>query len=222
METRKTLKKSVISFVCVLMVACMLFLVACNDKGDDNLPSINITTSVEDGSIVTKGNKIQFLVAVSDNSPYEVSVDNEELAKLSGNTLIILKDATEDTEIKLTAKIKRLPNVSKTVTFKMTAPVQLPEIYMTSSKPENSRLEKGDKFTVNASSTDKSPVILSVSDKTLATISGNEITIIGEPAHDSTLVVTATLKDFESVTKSRTYYVKAPTVKGQVQGKDGL
>ena len=77
METRKTLKKSVISFVCVLMVACMLFLVACNDKGDDNLPSINITTSVEDGSIVTKGNKIQFLVAVSDNSPYEVSVDNE-------------------------------------------------------------------------------------------------------------------------------------------------
>ena len=115
METRKSLKKSVISFVCVLMVACMLFLVACNDKGDDNLPSINITTSVEDGSIVTKGNKIQFLVAVSDNSPYEVSVDNEELAKLSGNTLIILKDATEDTEIKLTAKIKRLPNVSKTV-----------------------------------------------------------------------------------------------------------
>lgn len=221
METRKTLKKSVISFVCVLMVACMLFLVACDDKGDDNLPSINITTSVDDGSIVTKGNKIQFLVAVSDNSPYEVSVDNEELAKLSGNTLIILKDATEDTEIKLTAKIKRLPNVSKTVTFKMTAPVQLPEIYMTSSKPENSRLEKGDKFTVNASSTDKSPVILSVSDETLATISGNEITIIGEPAHDSTLVVTATLKDFESVTKSRTYYVKAPTVKGQVQGKDG-
>ena len=220
METRKTLKKSVISFVCVLMVACMLFLVACDDKGDDNLPSINITTSVDDGSIVTKGNKIQFLVAVSDNSPYEVSVDNEELAKLSGNTLVILKDATEDTEIKLTAKIKRLPNVSKTVTFKMTAPVQLPEIYMTSSKPENSRLEKGDKFTVNASSTDKSPVILSVSDKTLATISGNEITIIGEPAHDSTLVVTATLKDFESVTKSRTYYVKAPTVKGQVQGKD--
>ena len=84
METRKTLKKSVISFVCVLMVACMLFLVACNDKGDDNLPSINITTSVEDGSIVTKGNKIQFLVAVSDNSPYEVSVDNEELAKKIG------------------------------------------------------------------------------------------------------------------------------------------
>lgn len=221
METSKTLKKKALTLVCVLMVACMLFLVACNDKGNDNLPTINITTTVEDGSVVSKGDKINFLVAVSDNSPYEVSVDNEEMARLSGNSITILKDATQDLEIKLTAKIKRLPNVSKTVTFKMKAPEVLPEIAMTASKPENSRLELGDSFTITAASTDGSEVLLSVSDTTLASVSGNVVTIVGEPDHDSSLVVTATLKDYPTVTKSRHYYVKAPTVAGQVTGKDG-
>lgn len=221
METSKTLKKKALTLVCVLMVACMLFLVACNDKGNDNLPTINITTTVEDGSVVSKGDKISFLVAVSDNSPYEVSVDNEEMARLSGNSITILKDATQDLEIKLTAKIKRLPNVSKTVTFKMKAPEVLPEIAMTASKPENSRLELGDSFTITAASTDGSEVLLSVSDTTLASVSGNVVTIVGEPDHDSSLVVTATLKDYPTVTKSRHYYVKAPTVAGQVTGKDG-
>ena len=90
METRKRMKKSVIALVCVLLLASMvLTLVACDDKEDGNVPTINIVTSVAEGSIVNKGDKITFVVAVSDNSAYTVTVSNTDVASIVGNTLNI-------------------------------------------------------------------------------------------------------------------------------------
>lgn len=223
METRKRIKKSIVALVCVLLLASMVFsLVACDEKGDPNVPTINIvTTPYEDGATVSKGDKITFVVAVSDGSPYTVFVDNTDVASVKGNVLTINKDVTVDTDIKLIVKINRLPNVTKSVTFKMKAPVSLPTLSMTANKPEKSRLAKDDTITINASASDGSDVILSVSNENIAKIEGNVVTVIAEPEHEESLVVTATLANFPSVMKSKQYYVKAPEIAGQVTGKDG-
>lgn len=225
METRKTIKKSVVTLVCLILLASMFLMVACDEKttpsAEEQVPSISIVTSVTDGSVVNKGDKITFVVAVSDNSPYTVFVDNEDVAKVDGNTLIIMSEATKDLEFKLVVRINRLPGVTKSVTFKMKAPVKLPTVSMTANKPELSRLSKGDSVTVNATASDGSDVLLSVSNETLAKVDGNVVTIIAEPVHEEALSVTATLKDYPSVSVTRQYYVKAPAIDGQVAGKDG-
>jgi len=224
METRKRIKKSVIALVCVLLLASMVLTFAACD--DDNAPTINIvtylgSTEIKSGATVNKGDKINFVVAVSDNSAYTVSVDNTDVAKVEGNTLTVLKDADKDLEFNLIVKINRLPNAKKSVTFKMKAPLVLPTLTLTANKPEKARLEKGDTVTVNATSSDGSDVLLGISNTTLAKIEGNVVTIIEEPTHEESLVVTATLKDYPSVFVARQYYVKAPVIEGQVNGANG-
>lgn len=233
METRKTIKKGVVTLVCLLLLASMFLMVACDEKnnttgggsddgnGGEQLPSINIVTSVADGTVVNKGDKITFVVAVSDNSPYTVFVDNTDVAKVEGNTLFVMAEATKDLEFKLVVRINRLPGVTKAVTFKMKAPVKLPTISMKANKPELARLAKGDTITVNATASDGSDVLLSVSNETLAKVEGNVVTIVEEPTHEESLSVTATLKDYPSVYVTRQYYVKAPAIDGQVNGSNG-
>ena len=222
METRKRMKKSVIALVCVLLLASMvLTLVACDDKEDGNVPTINIVTSVAEGSIVNKGDKITFVVAVSDNSAYTVTVSNTDVASIVGNTLYINAEASQDLDLNLIVSINRLPNVKKVVTFKMKAPVVLPTLTVKASKPEKTRLEKDDTVIVNAVSSDGSDVVLGVSNETLAKVEGNVVTIIAEPAHEESLTITASLKDYPSVLVARQYYVKAPTIDGQVTGANG-
>lgn len=222
METRKRMKKSVIALVCVLLLASMvLTLVACDDKGDGNVPTINIVTSVAEGSTVNKGDKITFVVAVSDNSAYTVTVSNTDVASIVGNTLYINAEASQDLDLNLIVSINRLPNVKKVVTFKMKAPVVLPTLTVKANKPEKTRLEKNDTVIVNAVSSDGSDVVLGVSNETLAKVEGNVVTIIAEPAHEESLTITASLKDYPSVLVARQYYVKAPTIDGQVTGANG-
>ncbi len=224
METRKFIKKSVCTLVCLLLIASLFLMVACDEKNggdDDNLPVIKVQTDVTEGSVLTKGQKVTFMVMISDDSPYTVSVSDESLAKITNNTMQILKDVSVDTDISLIVSVNRLPNHKKVVTFRLKAPVTLPTITMMANKAENSRLELNDEITITAASSDNSEIVLSVSDTTLASIDGNVIKIIDQPEHESTLIVTATLKDFPTISVSKSYYVMAPVVAGQVNGANG-
>lgn len=224
METRKFIKKSVCTLVCLLLIASLFLMVACDEKegeGDENLPTIKVQTDVAEGSVLTKGQKVNFMVMISDDSPYTVSVSDETLAKVSGTTMQILKDVSVDTEISLIVSVDRFPNHKKFVTFQLKAPITLPTIYMSANKAENSRLDINDEITITATASDDSDVVLSVSDTTLASINGNVVKIIAQPEHETTLIVTVALKDFPTITASKSYYVMAPVVEGQVTGANG-
>ncbi len=223
MKSRNFNKASLCRIVCLLMVAIMLFMTACNTSEGDEGPVIKIQTSVTEGSVLTKGQEVTFMVLVSDDSPYTVSVSDTNLAEIkNGNTMRILSDVTVDTEIKLIVTINRLPDCKKEVKFLLKAPVTFPTVAIVStSKAENSRLDLGDEITVNAVSSDGSEIVLSVSETSLATISGNVVKIVKQPEHETTLIVTATLKDYPTISASRSFYVKQKTVEGRVNGANG-
>lgn len=229
METRKFIKKSVCTLVCLLVIASLFLMVACDakengDNIDKDLPVIRIQTDVTEGSVLTKGQEVSFMVLVSDDSPYTVSVSDESLAEIKPNSskMKILKDVSVDTEIKLIVSINRLPSCTKAVSFWLKAPIILPTVQIqSSSKAENSRLDLNDEITFNAVSSDGSEIVLSVSDPTIASIDGNVVKIISQPQHETTLIVTAALKDYPTISVSRSFYVKAPVVSGQVVGANG-
>lgn len=216
-------KASLCKIVCLLMVAIMLFMTACNTEEVDEGPTIKIQTSVAEGSVLNKGDEVSFMVMVSDDSPYTVTVSDTNLAEIkqNGSTMKILSDVTVDTEIKLIVTINRLPNCKKEVTFLLKAPIILPTITLSASKAENSRLELNDEVTLTAAASNEGEIVLSVSDESLATISGNVVKIVNQPTHETALIVTATLKDYPTISASKAFYVKAPVVKGQVTGANG-
>lgn len=221
MEKRKFMKKSIVALVCVLVLASMVFtMVACNNKGED-LPTITIETEPEPGSELNARDEVVFFVSVSDNSPYSVSVDNEKLAKISGKKLQILKAPAIDTEISLIVKVNRFPNLTKSVKFVVKAPSVLPTLTMTSKTASGTKLKEGDKVVINATASDGSEVLLNVSDSTLASVSGNTVSVISTPEYTKLLTVTASLKDYPDITKERKYYVSAAEKNGEIKGKDG-
>lgn len=221
MEKRKFMKKGIVALVCVLVLASMVFtMVACDDKGED-LPTITIETEPESGSELNAGDEVVFLVSISDNSPYSVYVDNEKLAKINGKKMQILKAPTIDTEINLTVRVNRLPNLTKSVKFVVKAPAVLPTLTMTSKTASGTRLKEGDKVVINATSTDGSEVLLNVSDTKLASVSGNTVSIIATPEYTQLLTITASLKDYPDITRERKYYVSAAEKDGEIKGKDG-
>ena len=221
MEKRKFMKKGIVALVCILVLASMVFtMVACDDK-DEDLPTITIETEPEAGAELHGGDEVVFLVSISDNSPYTVFVDNEKLAKINGKKMQILKDPVMDTEINLIVKVNRFPNLTKSVKFVVKAPSTLPTLSMSSKTPSGTKLKEGDTVVINATSSDGSEVLLSVSDNKLASVSGNNVSIISTPEYTSLLTITASLKDYPSVTRERKYYVSAAEKEGEVKGKDG-
>lgn len=221
MEKRKFMKKGIVALVCILVLASMVFtMVACDNK-DEDLPTITIETEPEAGAELHGGDEVVFLVSISDNSPYTVFVDNEKLAKINGKKMQILKDPVMDTEINLIVKVNRFPNLTKSVKFVVKAPSTLPTLSMSSKTPSGTKLKEGDTVVINATSSDGSEVLLSVSDNKLASVSGNNVSIISTPEYTSLLTITASLKDYPSVTRERKYYVSAAEKEGEVKGKDG-
>lgn len=223
MNSRKFNKVSFCRVICLLMVAITVFMTACGDDSNGNAPAIKIQTSVAEGSVLTKGQEVTFMVMVSDDSPYTVSVSNESLATIkNGNTMKVLDDVTVDTEIKLIVTINRLPDCKKEVKFLLKAPVVLPTVELQANKAENSRLELDDQVTFNPVVSDGSEAVLSVNNDTIAKIEGNVVKIIAQPEYETTLIVTATLKNYPTIKASKSYYVKAPVVTGQVNGNGNV
>ncbi len=222
METRKRIKKSVITLVCVLLLASMvLTLVACDDKEDETLPTISIVTDPDGGAELSSGDEVTFLVSVSDNSAYTVYVDNEKLAKINGKKMQILKNPTVDTEIKLIVKVNRFPNYTKSVSFVVKAPATTPTLVISSKTPSGKKLKEGDTVVINATVSDGSEAIIDVSNTELASVSGNTVSIISTPEYTMPLTITAKLKDYPNVTAERKYYVSAVEKEGEIKGANG-
>lgn len=224
MKSRKFNKVTFCRVICLLMVAITVFMTACGgDDSNGDSPTIKIQTSVAENSVLTKGQEVTFMIMVSDDSPYTVSVSNEALATIkNGNTMKVLSDVTVDTEIKLIVTINRLPDCKKEVKFLLKAPVVLPTVELQASKAENSRLELNDQVSFTPVVSDGSEAVLSVNNDTIAQIDGNVVKIIAQPAYETTLIVTATLKNYPTIKASKSYYVKAPVVTGQVNGNGNV
>lgn len=219
MKSRKFNKVSFCRVICLLMAAITVFMTACGgDDSNGDTPTIMVKTDVAEGSVLTKGQEVTFMVMVSDDSPYTVTVSDEKLAVIDGDKMKILSDVTANTNIKLIVTINRLPDCKKEVTFKLNAPVVLPTVQLQSTKAENSRLDLGDEITFTTVVSDESEAVLSISNETIAKIDGNVVKIIAQPEYETTLIVTASLKNYPTIKASKSYYVKAPVVDGEVKG----
>lgn len=215
MKKREFMKKSVVAVICLVVLVLTSFMMfACNET--DNLPTVNIVSSVDAGSNLNKGDTVTLVVAVSDNSAYTLSVNNESVAKISGNKLTIISDVTEDTKIVVTVALNSV-NVKKTIEFWVKAPVVLPTITLTADVADNTKLEQNDEVTFSATASNGDTVIYDVDKKDIAVMEGNVLKITGENIYiDTVITVTATLQNNPNISQSKAFVVKAPKVVGRV------
>lgn len=213
------LKRIVCAVLCLVMIfGTALTLFACGEK---NTVSINIATDKEEGSGLTKGDVVTLLVAVSNNGAYTLSLNNMDVAQLSGNKLRIIADVTVDTDVIVTATLNDNPAVKASVRFVVKAPVVMPTITLTASKADNTRLETGDEVTFSATASNGGSIALSVNNPDVATLTGNTLTITGTVKVETIVTVTATLVDFPSVSTAKSFRVKPQVVEGEVAGQNG-
>lgn len=214
MKKRKFMQKSVVAVICLIVLVLTSFMMfACNEPDG---PTVNIVSSIEAGSNLNKGDTVTLLVAVSDNSAYTLSVDNEEVAKISGNKLTIISDVETDTKITVTVALNN-SNVRKTIEFWVKAPIVLPTITLTADVADNTKLEQNDEVTFTASVSNGDGVVYTVDKPDIATMNGNVMTITGENIYiDTVVTVTATLQNNSNISASKSFVVKAPKVVGRV------
>lgn len=220
MKAKTFMKRSLLAMVCIMIICTMAVAAVSCDKKNNSYPSVNIASDKDAGSMLKKGDTVSLLVAVSDNSAYELSVNCPEVAQLNGNKLKIISDVNVDTEVIVTVKLKYYP-VTKEIKFIVKAPVEMPTISMTASKADNTRLEIGDEITFSASASNNGDIALSVDKTDVGTLTGNTLKITGEVNVETIITVTATLVDFPSVKTSRSFRIKPKLIEGQVLGNNG-
>jgi len=217
MKRNGSLRKIARIALCVMLatlLAATLF--ACNKDGT---PTLTMTANPDEGAQLKLGGSVNFSVTVSDGSGYTLSVDRTDIAKIDGDTLIIIKEVEEETVVTVTAKLDKNASVTATKKYTVMPKEVPPTVSLVSDKASNAKIAKGDKVTFTAYTSDDSDVLFKTDKPELVEFDGNTMEVIGDVKKVTIITVTAYISGRPECNAVRSFRIMPPATTGKVEGE---
>ncbi|MCM1360196.1 MAG: hypothetical protein NC183_06760, partial [Corallococcus sp.] len=178
-------------------------------------------TIASDRTTIDRNTPAKLTITATDDEEYNVSVSNKDLVYFNSalNTLVVFGSVDTNTDVTVTVTLKSDSTVTASKTFTV-VPVKAAAKITISGKD---RIAYGDSaiyLTVNA--TGGADYIITSSNNDLIKLENNYVTVLKEPAYDTTVTITAKIKDDTSIQATKKILVKAPRKDNVVTGSNGL
>lgn len=202
----------------VLVCLFTLTIVGCDETPDEETKKVEVTLSVS-AETIKMGESASLTVEVKNakDASYTWEISSNEIVAINENTLTVIKNVTEDTQVTITARSVEDKAVSASKTITVLAPVVTEKVTVAVAASAET-IKKGESVTLTVTvenATDKS-YTWTVSDETLVAIDDNTLTVLKDIKLDKIVTVTATSVADPTVSASKNIKVVAPKIDGQV------